>query len=103
MSNFVVTIISGIIVAIIVSWLGIGGSKKQVIMSGGVKVRKTGKLIIIISVIIIIWGMLLLGNNSNPTAIMDMTNRQAANGLLLMFLGAILLIIGKIVAWFQRL
>ena len=103
MSNFVVTIISGIIVAIIVSWLGIGESKKQVIMSGGVKVRKTGKLIIIISVIIIIWGMLLLGNNSNPTAIMDMTNRQTANGLLLMFLGTILLIIGKIVAWFQRI
>jgi len=102
MSNFVVTIIGGVVVAALVSWLGIGKNKAQVVIVNGSKVKKSGKWIIIISSVIIIWGFLLLGNNSDPTAEINLINRQTVYGFSLILWGGVLFIVGKIIVWFQK-
>lgn len=88
--------------AALVSWLGIGKNKSQVVVVHGSKVKKSGKWIIIISSIIIIWGFLLLGNNSAPTAEINLINRQTVYGFSLIFWGGVLFIVGKIIVWFQK-
>ena len=103
MSNFIVTIISGVLVAILVSWLGIGKDKTPVKFAGGFRVRRTGKWMIIISVILIIWGIILIVNNSNPAAGFNFNNPNSIYGLGLLEVGGILFVVGKIVAWFQKL
>ena len=102
MSNLIVTIIGGVVVAILVSLLGIGKNKTPVIVTHGFKVRRTGKWIMIISSVIIIWGFLLLGNNSDPTAGINFNNRQTIYGFTLIFWGVIIFIVGKVIAWFQK-
>lgn len=93
MKELVFTIISGVIVAIIVSWLGIGGTSH--VSVHGSPVRKTGKWIIVLGVLMIIGGLAWAGRNST-------SGLPAINGYVLAGYGLIFFIAGKVVSWFQR-
>ncbi len=86
-------IISGIIVAIILGWLGFGGTKRVVIHNEG-RVRKTGKWIMIISGIAIFIGLAWAGSSNS-------TSWQPGHSLAL--LAFFVFLLGKLIAWFQRL
>lgn len=103
MSNFILTVISGVAVALLVSWLGIGKDKGCKVLSNGFRVRKTGKWIIIISIIIIIWSFMLMGSNPNPSAGFDLHDSKTSNGLFMLIIGGFLFCVGKVVEWFQKL
>ncbi|HTX87122.1 MAG TPA: hypothetical protein VMC41_03615 [Candidatus Nanoarchaeia archaeon] len=113
MNNLIVNIIGGVIVAVLVSWLGIGRGRSSdvpgtsrgrssTIVIQSPKARKTGKWIIIISVILIIWGIMLFGNSASQGAAINLSKPNAIYGLGLLEIGGVLFIIGKIIAWFQR-
>lgn len=91
MSQLIFTIIGGVITAIVVAWFGIGGTKRVVVH--GTNVRRTGKWIILFSVVMILGGLAWAG--SDPLS--------KVYGYTLAGYGLIALIIGKIVAWFQKL
>lgn len=91
MSQLVYTIIGGVITAIIVAWFGIGSRSRVVVH--GIKIRRSGKWIVFFSVIAIISGLAWAGSNStNP-----------AYGYTLAGYGALAYIVGRIIAWFQKL
>ena len=85
------TILGGVITAVIVGWLGLGKSKTVVIQ--GVKVKKTGKWMIIVSVVMILFGLFIASKGESMIPV----------GWGIVFYGFILSFIGGIVAWFQRL
>lgn len=100
MDQLLITIIGGVIVAIIATWLGISGSTRVVIE--GTHVRKTGKWIILISAVMIFGGLIWMVN-SNPQGLNDCVRPPAVYGFTLAGYGLIFFMIGKVVAWFQRL
>ncbi len=97
MSQLFINIIAGLVVVIIAALLGIGGTTKVVVH--GNRSGKAGKWIIIISVVMILSGLFVLGKNPTPTAGIDFNNP----GTLLIGYGIIFFIVGRIVAWYQRL
>jgi hypothetical protein len=91
MSQLIFTIIGGVITAVVVSWFGIGGTKRVVVH--GTKVRRSGKWIIFFSVIAIIAGLSWAG--SDPI--------NQTYGYTLAGYGALAYITGRIIAWFQKM
>lgn len=88
MNELLTTIIGGLVVAFIAALLGWSGGRNTVVQ--GVKVKRTGKIIIIVSVLMILGGLAWADTNQ-------------LYGLTLAGYGLIFFIIGKIVAWFQGL
>ena len=101
MIQLIITVVGGLLVAIIAAWFGIGGTTK-VAIQGGYKPKKTGKLIILISVVMIIGGLAWAGSNSPAQGGFDFSQPGTVYGLTLTGYGVLFFIIGKIVAWFQR-
>jgi len=83
----------GIIVAIIVGWLGFGG-KKKVIVQGTGKIRKTGKWIMLISGIFIFIGLIWVSN--------DPTYKGWHPGYSLSIISFMFFLLGKLIAWWQK-
>lgn len=97
MNGLMTTIIGGVIVAIIVAIFNIGGTKH--VSVHGLPVRKTGKWIIIISILMILGGLAWAGKNpSSPQGGFDLSN----SGVIVAMYGLIMLVVGKVVAWFQK-
>lgn len=93
MSDLAIQIVAGLIVILIAGWLGLGG-KTVTIQSNTTK--KTGKKMILISWVLIILG-LYLGGSAN----WDLETAKAGAGASSLILGFLLLIVGRIVVWFQ--
>lgn len=88
-----IQIVAGLIVIVIAGWLGLGG-KTVTIQSNSTK--KTGKKMILIAWVLIVLG-LYLGGSTN----WDLETAQAGAGVSSLVFGFLLLIIGRIVAWYQ--
>lgn len=101
MSQLAVTVVGGLLVAIIAAWFGIGGTTK-VAVHGGYKPKKTGKWIVIISVLMILGGLAWTGSGSPTQGGFDLNRPQTLYGLTLAGYGLIFFFVGKIVVWFQR-
>jgi hypothetical protein len=101
MSQLLINVVAGLAVLILGAWLGLGGSTK-VRIEGGHKVKKTGKLLILISVLMIIGGLAWAGSNAPAQGGVDLNIPGMLYGFTLAGYGALLLIVGKIVAWWQR-
>jgi len=97
MSNLFINVIGGLIVVIIATWLGIGGSTKVIVQSNG-RIKKTGKWIIIISVAMILSGLIWAGSNSPVQGGFDLNKTGTVHGLTLTGYGALLFFIGKIIS-----
>jgi len=89
MNELIVTVIGGLIVAFIASLFGWGSGRSTVVQ--GVKVRKSGKIIMIVSVLMILGGLSLAGSG------------EQLYGYTLAGYGVLFFFVGKVVAWFQRL
>lgn len=100
MNNLLITIVGGVIVAIIVAWFGIGGTKHVTVH--GSPVRKTGKWIILVSILMILGGLAWAGNNTLPQGGVDFSKPGSIYGLTLAGYGVLAFIVGRIVAWFQK-
>ena len=101
MSELFITVVGGLVVLILGTWLGLGGSTK-VRVEEGHKVKKTGKLLILISVLMIIGGLSWAGSNAPAQGGIDLHIPGMLYGVTLAGYGVLLLIVGKIVAWWQR-
>ncbi len=101
MTQLIITVAGGIIVAIVVGWFDLGGSTR--VMVQGVKVKKTGKWMIIFSIAMILTGLILCSKNTLPQGGYDLHASSTLYGLTLILYGGIIFVVGKIVAWFQRL
>lgn len=99
MSSLFIQIIAGLIVVVLAAWFGIGGTTRVVVHGG--RTRKTGKWIILISVAMIFGGLSWMGS-TNPQGLSDWLKPPAVYGFTLAGYGVIFLVIGKVVAWFQR-
>lgn len=100
MDQLFIQVVGGFIVAILVALFNIGGTKVTVVRAA--KTSKTGKWIIIISVIMILVGLALMGQNAPQKVGLDFNKLQTMIGLTLVGYGILALIVGKIVAWFQK-
>jgi xanthosine utilization system XapX-like protein len=89
MHELLIAIVAGLVVAFLASLLGLSSSNSTVVH--GVRVRKSGKVIIIISVLMILAGLSWAGSG------------QQLYGYTLAGYGVFFFLIGKVVAWFQRL
>lgn len=76
-------------VAFVASLFGWGGGRSVVVQ--GVKVRKSGKIIMIVAAIMILGGLSWAGSG------------QQLYGYTLAGYGLLFFIVGKIVAWFQKM
>ncbi len=103
MENFFIEIIIGIIVATLATWFGLSGGKTTVVIEKGVKIKKTGKKIIIISIIMILGGFILIGNSLDPNNEINYENIKFWMGIAFAGYGVLFYFIGKIVAYYQRL
>jgi hypothetical protein len=99
-----VQIITGVIITVVGGLVlyafGVGRGKTSVVKVQGVKVRKTGKWVMLVSAVIVILGLALAGKSIGPGGEMN------SDGLLwfgISLFGIMSFIIGKIVAWFQRI
>ncbi len=101
MSDLIIQVTGRVIVAVLIAWIGIG-RKVKIVHSQGVQAKKTGKWMIVISVIMIMLGIILFDSASFEKGI-NFNNPKELYSISLLTFGIILLIIGKIVAWFQRL
>ncbi len=101
MSQLVITVIGGLLVAIIAAWFGIGGPTK-VALQGGYKPKKTGKWIIIISVVMFFVGLSLCEKTDPTQWGFDMSIPNTVYGVTLMLYSVLFFFAGKIVAWFQK-
>lgn len=101
MSQLLISVIGGLLVLILGTWLGFGGSTK-VKIEGGHKVKKAGKLLILISVLMILGGLAWAGSNAPAQGGVDLSRPGMIYGFTLAGYGVLLLIVGKIVAWWQR-
>lgn len=95
MSDLLIQIVAGIIVAIIASFIGIG-YKVRISHSSSAS-PKTGKRIMIFSALAIFTGAILGGQSG-----WDMGTTQGVIGATLAGYGVLFFFIGKIVAWYQR-
>ena len=93
MNQFIINIIGGVIIAILVSWLGFGGSKVTIQHTG--TSRKTGKKIMLFAILMIFTGAIWAGKDTLHTGLSN-------HGTLLASYGFILFIIGWVVNWFQK-
>lgn len=91
MSQLLFTILGGVITAVIVGWLGFGKSK--IVVVHGVRVKKTGKWMVIISILMILLGSYLHSKGGS----------FASAGITIAAYGFVIFLIGRAVAWFQRL
>ena len=94
MSDLMIQVIAGVIVAIIVSFIGIAHRIK---ISHGTTSAKTGKKIMIISVLAIFIGAYYGGQNG-----WDMESTQSMIGATMVGYGVLFFFIGKVIAWYQR-
>lgn len=93
MNQLFISVVSGLVVIIIASFFGLGGSKN--IRISGDRTRKTGKWIMIISAIVVFIGLSWAGKNPSGSG-------ELAPGYSLALLGVFSFFIGKFIAWFQR-
>lgn len=93
MSDLMIQIAAGLIVILIAGWLGLGG-KTITIQSSSTK--KTGKKMILVAWVLIILG-LYLGAGAN----WDTETARAGAGISSLGFGFLLLIVGRVVAWYQ--
>lgn len=101
MSQLFITVVGGLIVAIIAAWFGIGGTTR-VAIQGGYKPKRTGKIIILISVCMILGGLAWAGSASPAQGGFNFNDPRTLYGITLAGYGLIFFFVGKIVAWFQR-
>jgi hypothetical protein len=101
MSELIITVVGGLLVIVIASWFGLGGSTNVTVHGGG-RVKKTGKWIILISVAMILGGLAWAGSNSPTQGGFDFNHPGTVYGMTLAGYGILFFIIGKIVAWFQK-
>ena len=101
MNQLVITVVGGLIVLILGAWFGLSGSTK-VRVEGGHKVKKTGKLLILISVLMILGGLAWAGSNAPAQGGVDLNIPGMLYGFTLAGYGVLLFIVGKIVAWWQK-
>lgn len=94
MSDLMIQVVAGIIVAIIVSLIGIG---HHVRVSQSTTIPKTGKKIILLSVVAILVGAYYGGQSG-----WDMDTTQGIVGATIAGYGVLFFFIGKVVAWYQR-
>lgn len=99
MNQLSINIISGLVVAIIIAGLGIGSTTK--VSVSGIQTRKTGKWMIIISVAMIFIGLAWLGKNAPSGRGFNFSDPSTIYGFTLVGWGVLLLVVGKIVTWFQ--
>lgn len=95
MSDLLIQIIAGVIVAIIASFIGIG--YKVRISHGSSSSPKTGKKVMIFSALVIFIGA-MLGDQAG----WDMNVTQSVIGATIVGYGVLFFFIGKIIAWYQR-
>jgi len=96
MSELAITIIGGLVVAIVVAIFGLSGTTR-IFISNSHRSPRAGKIIILIGVVMIIAGLAWIGNNDSPQQKTSITD----GGSLLALYGVLFLIIGKVVKWFQ--
>ncbi len=99
MSSLIITIVGGLVVAVIISMFGIGTAK---VVVQGSKQSRSGKKLILVSWLMIIIGLILLGQSPLARAGFDLTQGSTLLGIALVECGILLLIIGKVVAWYQK-
>lgn len=92
-----ITVVAGIILWII----GIGRGVK--VSVHGNHAKKTGKTMVLIAWAMMILGVCLGGLHTLPHGGWDMSQSSSIYGLASLELGGILLIIGSLVAWYQKL
>lgn len=100
MGQMLIEISAGLAVLMIATWFGIGGTTK-ITLNGG-RTRKSGKILILISLGMIIGGLAWASSNSPIQGGFDFNKPGTIYGLTLTGYGFILLILGKVVAWFQK-
>lgn len=101
MSDLIITVVGGLLVIIIASLIGLGKNTK-VTVSGGGKVKRTGKWIILISITMILGGFAWAGSNSPTQGGFDFSKPGTIYGLTLAGYGLLFYFVGKVTAWFQR-
>lgn len=101
MSGFLIGV-AGTVVAGVILWaMGIGRGV-SVRVHGGGQQRRTGKKMVLIAWAMIILGVILGGQHALPQGGWNLHDTQTLLGLGLVEIGGIVLIIGSIVAWFQK-
>ena len=89
MNELIITIVGGLVVAFLAWMFGISGGKSKVVVQG-IRVRRTGKWIILFSVLMILGGL-------------AWANSSQVYGYTLAGYGVLFFLVGKVVAWFQKL
>ncbi|HVM73920.1 MAG TPA: hypothetical protein VMU13_03540 [Candidatus Paceibacterota bacterium] len=89
MSELLITIIGGLVVAFLAWLFGFSGGKSKVVVQG-IRVRRTGKWMMLISAAMILGGLAWASSNQ-------------LYGYTLAGYGVLFFIVGKVVAWFQKL
>lgn len=96
MNQLIINVIGGVIVGIILTIVGVNRKSKVIVR--GTRIRRTGKWIIIFSTIAILLGLIWASKSGY-----SFDKPQTLYGFTLSAYGVIGLVIGKIVAWFQKL
>ncbi len=96
MNELIITIIGGLTVVLVASWLGIGGGTHRVVVHGS-NSKKTGKWIIIIAVLMVLVGLSLNAGTEEGVSL----QKPTAGSVIAMY-GVLFFIVGKVVAWFQK-
>ncbi len=92
MKDLILMVVGGVLVTVITSIFGIGNSKITVIE--GVRVKKTGKWIIMVSVMMILSGLVWAGKTTPDARLYGYT---------LAGYGFLAFIVGKVITWFQKI
>lgn len=100
MDGFLIGVASAVAAGWILWMLGVGRNVK--VSVHGASARKSGKIIVLIAWAFILFGLYTGGHSSLPQGGWDMANHYAVYGVSLLVLGFILLVIGSVVAWFQK-
>jgi len=91
-------VLIAVIAAAIIYWLGIGGSK-TVVTVGGTRITKKWKVLIVIGWIMFVGGGLYC---TSWASVSGFSNPKAGIGLSLAFLGLLMLLVGRLGAWWNR-
>ena len=94
MSDLTLQVIAGVVVAIIVSFIGIG---QRIKISHNSASPKTGKKIMIVSAVAILIGAYYGGQSG-----WDMESTQGVIGATTVGCGVILFFIGRVISWYQK-
>ena len=90
MHDIIVNVVSGLLVAILIAWFGLGGRRDKIVVSGGRRVSKVWKGLIVIGWVIVIWGFFYYLSHPN------------AEGFVFFVLGLLPLGIGRFGSWWSR-